>query len=52
MRADDKPDPYYWPKWVAASVAVAVGTALATEGAKLVAEKLRERWGLKTGEHE
>ncbi len=37
----------YWPRFVIASVVIAVATALATESAKVVADKLRERWGMK-----
>lgn len=46
MNADDDNN-NYWPKFVVASIAIAAGTALATEGARVIANKLRERWGLK-----
>lgn len=41
-------DAKYWLYWVLASVAVAGATAVANETAKVVAEKLRKRWGLAT----
>lgn len=39
-------DRHYWPKFVAASIAIAVATAVATEGARVLADALRERWKL------
>lgn len=40
-------DSDYWKKFVLSSVLIAAGSALVTETAKVLADKLRERWNLK-----